>query len=350
MPMIQRFANNPIVSQKDVKSSRPDFEVMCSFNAGATTFNGKTVLLVRVAERPKPEPGYAVTAVLDPDKPGEFKVLRFRRDDPDLDLFDPRVFSYKGVLYLTSISHLRMATSADGRTFKVADKPTLLPSEPHECYGIEDPRITFIDGYYYINYSAISAQMGVITCLARTRDFVSFEKLGIMFAPDNKDIAIFPEKIDGRYWCFHRPSVKQLGSVSMWLASSENLLDWGHHHFLIGPRKGMWDSERVGCGAQPIRTPEGWLQMYHASDERIRYCAGALLLDLKQPWKVLARSKDPILFAEAPYETHGLMPNVIFHNGLVDRGNGQIDLYYGAADELTCGATMDLQAVLNSLK
>ena len=185
--------------------------------------------------------------------------------------------------------------------------------------------MTWIDGAYYINYSAISP-LGVTTCLARTTDFKRYEKLGIMFAPDNKDIAIFPERVGGRYVCFHRPSPPQIGVPAMWLAFSNDLLTWGHHRFLIGPRPGFWDSERVGCGAPPIRTGRGWLQIYHGADEKIRYCCAGLLLDAGQPWKVHARSRDPILFPEARYETEGFLPNVIFHNGLVQRDDKTVDL------------------------
>ena len=346
--MIQRFSNNPIITADQVKPSRQDFEVMCAFNAGATRHNGKVILLVRVAERPVERQGYVATALMNADTK-QIEPLYISLDDPDLKQDDPRLFTYKGVMYLTSISHLRLAESGDGRHFTIADQPTLLPESQYETYGIEDPRITFIDGWYYINYSAISL-LGVATSLARTRYLKNFERLGVIFGPDNKDIAIFPEKISGRYYAFHRPSMKHLGTPSMWLASSENLLDWGRHEFVIGPRPGMWDGERVGCGAAPIRTSQGWLELYHASDPNTRYCTGAVLLDLNEPWKVIARSEQPFFFPEAPYETAGLMPNVVFHNGLVDNGDGSLTLIYGAADDKTCGATVRIDDVLASLK
>lgn len=347
-PMIERFAENPLLSPADVQPSRPDFEVLCVFNAGATRFNGKTLLLLRVAERPIPEPGYLSTAVCDPESPDTYKVIRVREDDPQLDATDPRVFAWRETLYLTSISHLRVATSEDGRHFDVAPAPAMRPETAYETYGVEDPRITRLGEWYYVNYSAISLR-GVVTCLARTRDFVDFERLGVMFAPDNKDIAIFPEQIDGRWCCFHRPSMKQLGAPSVWLAYSDDLLDWGAHEFLLGPRPGHWDSERVGCGAPPIKTSRGWLQFYHGSDFDTRYCTGAVLLDPGNPRRILARSNDPLLAPEAPYETTGFMPNVVFHNGLVENADGTVDLYYGAADWLVAGARIDVDAVLGWL-
>ena len=346
--MIERFSNNPLIEPGQVKPSQPNLEVLGAFNPGATLYDGKTLLLVRVAERPIPEKGYVSAAVADEEN-GGVRILRFREDDPDLVFGDPRIFAYRGEAYLTSISHLRRAISLDGRNFQIEDRPALSPSGPYESYGIEDARIVRIGEDYYVNYSSISPA-GVATSLARTRDFQTFERMGILFAPENKDIALFPEKIGGRYYALHRPVVKNLGHLAIWIASSDNLLDWGRHHQLISPRPGMWDSERVGCGASPIRTSEGWLELYHACDERTRYCTGALLLDLEEPWRVIGRSREPFLFPEAPYEKEGFMPNVIFHSGLVERGNGVLDLFYGAADEFTAGATVNVDDILATVE
>jgi predicted GH43/DUF377 family glycosyl hydrolase len=224
----------------------------------------------------------------------------------------------------------------------------MFPEGPYEAYGIEDARITQIEGAYYLNYTAASS-CGVVTALARTRDFKTFERLGIIFGPDNKDVALFPEKINGRYQTLHRPAVKHAGLPSIWTASSDNLLDWGRHEIVISPRAASWDCERVGAGASPLKTPDGWLTLYHAADHNTRYCLGALLLDLKKPWEVIARSREPFFVPEAPYEREGFMPNVVFHNGTIDLGDGTLELYYGGADLVTCGAqvkTADLLAHL----
>jgi len=125
--MIERFSENPLIRPEQVKPSQEGLEVMCAFNPGAAEQDGRTVLLVRVAERPIPEKGWLSTAVLDPETPGAYKMLHIRETDPDLDAFDPRAFTYRGTLYLTSISHLRLATSADGRTFTVAEAPVTSP-------------------------------------------------------------------------------------------------------------------------------------------------------------------------------------------------------------------------------
>jgi beta-1,2-mannobiose phosphorylase / 1,2-beta-oligomannan phosphorylase len=346
--MIQRFPNNPLIAPEDVRPSRPDFEVLCAFNPGAALFDGRKLLLVRVAERPIQEKGHLSTVITE-HRTGELKILRYALDDPALDASDPRIFRYRAEHYLTSMSHLRAATSNDGSHFTISAEPTLTGSGIYESYGIEDARIVRLDETYYINYTGVSP-FGVVTCLARTRDFQTFEKLGVIFGPDNKDVAIFPEKIRGRHYTLHRPAVRHLGSLAIWLASSDNLLDWGHHQAIISPRPGRWDSERVGAGAPPVRTPEGWLVLYHGCDENTRYCTGALLLDLDEPWKIIARSDEPILIPEAPYEREGLMPNIVFHSGLIDNADGTLDLYYGGGDLLTCGCRVSIQDILETLK
>lgn len=346
--MINRFPTNPLVIPSQVKPSQPDLEVLCAFNPGATTYDGKTLLLIRVAERPVPEKGYVSAAIAD-EKTGAFKVLRFREDDPDVVSEDPRAFTYKGEVFLTSISHFRLATSVDGISFHVADAPTILPEGPYENYGIEDARIVQLEGTYYITYSSVSRH-GVTTSMIRTQDFRSFERMGIIFAPDNKDIALFPERINGRYHTLHRPAVKHLGDLAIWLASSENLTDWGQHHRLISPRPGAWDGERVGAGASPIRTSEGWLELYHAADRDVRYCTGGLLLDLEEPWRVIGRSRAPFLVPQATYELKGFMPNIIFHSGWVERESGTLDLFYGAADEFTAGASVKISDILATVE
>lgn len=345
--MINRFANNPLFKPADLKPSQPGLEIMCAFNPAATLFQGRRLLLLRVAEKAIANPGCVATPIFDPAK-GEIFVRQFRLDDPNLQMSDPRAFLYKGETYLTSLSHFRVATSENGIDFTIDAKPTMFPEGPYEAFGIEDARITRIDGIYYINYTAASNR-GVVTALARTHDFKSFERLGIIFGPDNKDVAFFPEKIKGRYQAFHRPAVKHAGLPSIWTASSPDLLDWGRHQIVAGPRPGHWDCERVGAGTSPIRTPEGWLAFYHAADFRTRYCLGVLLLDLEEPWKVIARSAEPFFVPEAPYETEGFMPHVVFHNGTVDLGNGNLELYYGGADLVTCGAGVRVSDLLSHL-
>jgi predicted GH43/DUF377 family glycosyl hydrolase len=110
----------------------------------------------------------------------------------------------------------------------------------------------------------------------------------------------------------------------------------------------MWDSARVGAGATPIRTPAGWLEIYHGADEKHRYCLGALLLDLEEPWKVIARSTEPIMETVAAYEQTGFFGNVVFTNGHLIHGD-TATLYYGASDSVICGARFSIQEILQTL-
>ncbi|MBC2603786.1 glycoside hydrolase family 130 protein [Puniceicoccus vermicola] len=346
---IDRFPANPLFRPEDIQPSQPNLKIMCSFNPGAILFQGKRLLLLRVAEMAIPDEGCVATPIFDPET-GEVHIQQFKKDDPDLEVPDPRFFKHKGKIYLTSLSHLRIATSEDGLDFTIDEGPSIFPVGPYETFGIEDARITEIEGTYYINYTAAS-DFGVVTSLITTTDFRKFERKGIIFGPDNKDVAIFPEKIDGRYQAFHRPAVVHTGKPSIWTASSTDMLDWGRHEYVIGPRSGHWDCERVGAGSAPIKTPEGWLAFYHAADYSTRYCLGLLLLDLKKPSKVLARSEEPFFVPETPYECEGgFMPNVVFHNGTIAPGDGTVELYYGGGDLVTCGARVQLSDLLSHLK
>lgn len=111
----------------------------------------------------------------------------------------------------------------------------------------------------------------------------------------------------------------------------------------------MWDNTRIGAGAAPIKTNEGWLEIYHGANNEHRYCLGALLLDLNEPWKVLARSIEPIMEPIMDYEKTGFFGNVVFTNGHIVDGD-TITLYYGASDEVICGATLSINHILDTLK
>ena len=206
----------------------------------------------------------------------------------------------------------------------------------------------FEDGRYLLAYTAVS-QWGNGVALRVTSDWKKFEHLGMIMLPANKDAAIFDSKINGRYVCLNRPSGVNLGGHFIWISFSNDLLHWGGHRPVARTRPGMWDSQRIGAGAAPIRTEEGWLEIYHGVDEGSRYCLGALLLDLNEPWKVLARSKEPIMEPVEDWEKKGFFGNVVFTNGHVVRGD-EILLYYGAADTVTGGASFSIKRILESLR
>lgn len=321
-------------------------EVTCLLNPGVFRYRDKTWLLVRVAERPAQVPGRTSSPILNPD--GRLKVLEFDTADSRLDLSDPRIIRFDGRDYLTTLSHLRLLASDDGLTFSEPQggRP-LTGSGELETYGIEDCRVAKIDETYYLTYTQVSRN-GVGVGLRSTRDWKNFVHGGMIFAPHNKDCAFFEERIGGKYYALHRPSSPELGGNYIWLAESLDLIHWGNHRCLAHSRKGYWDSARVGAGAAPIKTSEGWLEIYHGASKENRYCLGALLLDIDQPWRVLARSETPIMEPLALYEQDGFFGQVIFTNGHLVDGD-RVTIYYGASDSVICGAHLSLSTILASL-
>lgn len=348
---MRRYSKNPVVRPADVTPSDPELKVVCAFNTAATEFEGQTLLLLRVAETSaKPEAGYHSFPVVEQTAGGPaVRIKRIKKDADGLDASDPRMLTYQDRPYLTTLSHLRLARSNDGRTFTVDSAPAMLPERPFEAFGLEDPRITHIDGRYYITHTAVSPA-GIATALAWTEDFKEFRREGLIFAPENRDVVIFPEKIAGQYVAIHRPYPKHIGTPAMWLAYSEDLLHWGGHRKLLDVRDGYWDCVRVGAGAVPFRTDKGWLEIYHGADGDNRYCLGAVLLDGDDPARVLARSTEPLLQPEAPYELTGLVGNVVFTCGAISSDPAEILLYYGAADSVTALAVTSVDEIIDSLE
>ena len=341
--VVRRFPQNPLLRPADIPPSQPGMHVECLLNPGVFRFEGKIGLLLRVAERTHQQPGKTTVPILSE---GQVELLEFDHADPLLDLSDPRVVRRAGVDYLTTLSHLRVAWSEDGVHFQVSGDP--LPGLGDlESYGIEDCRVSQIGPDYYLTYTAVSPH-GVGVGLRTTRDWRTFQPRGMIFPPHNKDCAIFEEKIGGYYYALHRPSSPDLGGNYMWLARSPDLLHWGQHHCLIHPRSGHWDSARVGAGAAPIRTERGWLEIYHGANSSHRYCLGALLLDLDDPARVLARSLDPIMEPLADYEQNGFFGHVVFTNGHLLDGD-RLTVYYGASDSVICAAQFSVQEILDSL-
>jgi predicted GH43/DUF377 family glycosyl hydrolase len=342
-----RSPDNPIIGPKDVKPSRNDFEVIGVFNAGVARFEEEVVLLLRVAERPINTNPNVVQIVFFDAVEKQLTIKEFAKDDPENDFSDPRLIITPALTYLTSISHLRLARSKDGINFQIENAPTISPENEYETFGLEDPRITFIDGIYYINYVAVSP-LGVTTCLISTEDFVSFRRHGVIFCPENKDVVIFPDKVRGRYFALHRPVSPLFKKQDIWLAESLGLHCWGNHRQLFGPQKNGWDQAKVGASAVPFRIEHGWLEVYHGVNRDNRYCLGAVLLDGDEPGRILARSTEPIFEPKAPYECEGFYGNVVFSCGLL-REDDRLRIYYGAADTTICYAELSLSETVKSL-
>ncbi|SMO88850.1 Predicted glycosyl hydrolase, GH43/DUF377 family [Saccharicrinis carchari] len=347
MDIAKRFKNNPILRPKDIKPSSKEMYIECLLNPGVFQFDGKTWMLCRVAERTKQIEGSIKVPVLDAN--GKAEILTFDQNDPKLDDSDPRVITYDGKNYLTTLSHLRLVNSKDGKVFTEPDSYKSINGKgEYESFGIEDCRVSQIGEEYHLTYTMVS-EIAVGVGYMSTKDWKSFKRQGMIFPPHNKDCAIFDTKINNKYYALHRPSSPELGGNYIWIAESPDMLHWGKHQCIAVTRSGMWDSARVGAGAAPIATSEGWLEIYHGADENNRYCLGALLLDRDNPAKVISRSMKPIMEPIMEYEKEGFFGNVIFTNGHIVNGD-TITLYYGASDEVICGAELSIQEILDSLK
>ncbi len=346
---MSRYPHNPIITPSDVKPWIDGWEVLCTFNAGAVEHGGEIILLMRVAERPKAdEPGAVLVPVVDCAGPEpQVRVLRYTRDTPGINLSDPRVVTLDGRALLTSLSHFRIARSADGRSFTVDPQPAIKPDQWYEGYGIEDPRITKLGDTYYVVYKGVS-EHAILQCLASTKDFVNWQKHGIILAPENMDGMLFPEKIRGKYALLHRPMPRYMGAPNMWIAYSEDLIHWGEHALLATCTQGTWEGGRIGGGAVPFLTEHGWLEIYHAATEGERYCLGAMLLEKDHPERMIAKSPAPILEPEAPYEVRGFKDNVVFTCGAIVRGDA-VTIYYGAADMVMAAAEMSVSEIIATL-
>ena len=346
MEIARRNLHNPILRPADIKPSMEGMKIECLLNPGVFRFENKTWLLLRVAERPEQNEDEVSFPVLKDER---IEIMRFKKDDPDLDAADPRVINYKGKDYLTTLSHLRLVCSEDGIHFNEPDGyAPIFGKGPQESFGIEDCRVTTMEDGYHLSYTKVAPE-GVGVGYIFTKDWKEFERRGMIFPPHNKDCAIFGEKIKGSYYALHRPSSPVLGGNYIWIAQSTDLLHWGNHRCIATSRDKYWDSARVGAGAAPIRTHKGWLEIYHGANHNHRYCLGALLLDINDPSKVIARSVQAIMEPTAEYERTGFFGNVIFTNGQLENGN-ILTIYYGASDEVICMAEFSISEILSSLK
>ncbi|MDD2245659.1 MAG: glycoside hydrolase family 130 protein [Proteiniphilum sp.] len=347
MDIAKRFSENPLLRPSDLQPGIEGMEITCLLNPGVFRMNGKTWLLLRVAERPKQVEGKISFPVYS--ESGKIEVLVFDKNDPQLDASDPRVIKYRGQNYLTTLSYLRLVVSDDGVHFREDPAyPPIFGEDSLESFGIEDCRVATMEDGFYLTYTMVSP-VAVGVGLIITNDFKTYDRKGMIFPPHNKDCAIFEEKINGKYYALHRPSSPELGGNYIWLAESPDRIHWGNHKCIAVTRPDSWDSARVGAGGAPVKTPEGWLEIYHGANAGHRYCLGALLLDLNDPSKVLARSVEPIMEPVAGYEKNGFFGNVIFTNGHYVE-NDTIKIFYGASDEVICGAEFSIREILNSLK
>lgn len=252
------------------------------------------------------------------------------------------------------VSRLGYAHSNDGIHFTRDVEPVFSPHDDFDARGIEDPRITEINGVFYMTYTAYGnrpqpgfppTHLGgsVTPMFAKSTNLRDWERIGpLVVGEDNKDHVLFPEKIGGKFVCLHRRPPQ------VWLARSDDLLSWPEEDMqpVFGPRSdNLWDSKRVGSGGVPIKTKHGWLLIYHAYDNSHVYRLGVCLLDLEDPTKVIRRPRDFIFEPREIWELRGDVPNVVFSGANVVV-SGEVFVYYGAADHVVGLATARLDDLL----
>jgi predicted GH43/DUF377 family glycosyl hydrolase len=350
--LLERRFERLLLKPADLGPSREDLEVVGVLNPGAIVANGEVVLLVRVAERPRAvRPGFTASPRW---APGEGLTIDWLPDD-SIDVLDPRVVKRKadGLVRLTFISHLRVVRCGDGRSVTAVTTSRFFPTSAMEEFGVEDPRITKLGDRYYFTYVAVSRH-GAATALASTIDFQQFERHGVIFCPENKDVVLFPEKFDGEYVALHRPNAATpFCRPEMWVARSPDLIRWGRHECLHGG-DAAWETGRVGAGTPPVRVDDGWLEIYHGNRQPSRpgevgaYATGVLLLDPDQPANVLRRSAASVFEPTADFERTGFVPDVVFPTGIVESGDSYL-VYYGAADSCTAVVGFSKDDVVRSL-
>ncbi len=255
-----------------------------------------------------------------------------------------------------NISSIGYAATMDGET--ILDRsmePVLLPAGPWEELGCEDPRITAFDGTYYVFYTAYSRR-GPRIALASTTDFKGFKRYGLIGPDhDDKDSALFPELVGGKVTIVHRiaPNIELafLDSIEQMKTSNPYWKDYFKHieaDTIMRPRW-KWEKKKVGIGPPPIRTDAGWVVIYHGVDSHNVYHAGAALLDLEDPRRVIARTPEPILDPEEDFERIGVVPNVVFPEGAVVIGD-ELKVFYGGADKVCCLASVPMKLLIETLE
>lgn len=289
--MIRRYERNPILTKADVP-----YPVETVHNAGVTKFRDRYVMVFR-------------------------SHLRNGR------------------------SILGLAESEDGFRFRVRPKPFLTPAETepfsrYEEFGVEDPRICLLEGAYWITYSAYSRH-GVRVALARTEDFERVERVALITQADMRNVVLFPARFGGRYVRLDRPH-SEIAPWSIWISYSPDLVHWGDSRILIKPLAYHWDEMKVGPGATPIRTAEGWLNIFHGVFKTMDgaiYRLGVALHELEDPARLIGVADDWILQPEDPWEVTGYVHNVVFTCGAVAEEDDSIKIYWGGADTVVCAGT-----------
>jgi beta-1,4-mannooligosaccharide/beta-1,4-mannosyl-N-acetylglucosamine phosphorylase len=326
-PCIRRCAENPVLAPSDIP-----YEASLVFNAGVTKYQGRYVMVFR----------------------------------DDYGWAEGKGFSG---------THLGLAFSDDGVAWDVEPKPCLTVEQfresmrpllrnrgTEEIHRAYDPRLTVLDGRCYLCF-AVESDHGIRGGIAVTDDFRDFELLSLS-VPDNRNMVLFPERVDERFVRLERPfPIYGRGAperFDVWLSRSPDLVHWGEEDLVLGVEDVPFSNRKIGPGAPPVRTPQGWLTTFHAVDFdesrgkngweprwQKRYTAGVMLLDLDDPRKLIGLCEQPLLSPEADYETsEGYRCNVIFPGGMILEPDGEVKIYYGAADTVECLASAHVDDLL----
>ena len=261
--------------------------------------------------------------------------------------------------YHDYISRIGYACSNDGIVFYRRKQVAIFPEKAFEIFGIEDPRISRLGDQIIVSYVVLSDYVRnrptASTALATTRDFFQYNKLGIVtpHGSDNKDVVLFSTS-NGSTGAQHQMMIHRPGrwigtsygieSPGIWLSEGEFVTSFNKHSLLLRPQE-KWEQWKIGAGPAPIKTKKGWLVLYHGVSLDRVYSTGAFVLDLNNPYKVLGRTRQPILAPEMEYEKKGDVNNVVFPCGacIIDE---HLYVYYGTADKVCCLATIELDSLL----
>lgn len=260
-------------------------------------------------------------------------------------VLNPGAVKYRDeYLLLVDVFHVEggilfwLARSRNGYDFTFDPAPVSWPaSYPWwEENGVYDPRITRFGDDYFIMYGSHNNALGTRIGIVKTRDFIAFERVAIASEINNRNGVLFPEPINGRYCRLDRPfGGDEHSPCDSWLSFSPDLVYWGESRPFMRTRPAHWDQLKLGGGAPPIRINDGWLCLYHGvtgtCDGSI-YSLFAAILDYREPWKILGRSKHPVLFPEMAYERSGRVSNVVFTCNALLEDDQTVKIYYGAAD------------------
>jgi beta-1,4-mannooligosaccharide/beta-1,4-mannosyl-N-acetylglucosamine phosphorylase len=311
--VVTRHPANPVLSAKDIP-----YPSTLIFNAGIAKWQGKYVMV-------------------------------FRNDYGG----NPGSAHFKG-------TNMGVAFSDDGISWQARPEPWI-EWKDDEVRRAYDPRITIVDGRCYLCF-ALDTAHGIRGGIAVTDDFDKWDVLSLS-APDNRNMVMFPERRDGKFMRLERPfPIYGRGapeSFDLWFSDSPDCCYWGNTQLVLGSEQVPWANSKIGPGAPPVKTPQGWLVVFHAvTTDRSRklpawhpdwfktYTIGLMLLNLEQPWIVKGMYEKPLMTPVEKYETEGFRGHVLFPGGLILEDSGEVKIYYGAADTVECLATAHVDDLL----